>query len=75
MTVPRQHPHAGAVAAHHHAVAVVLDLVNPPAAVPRAPGGPVLAGQAPLHRLDAAGIAARGDEAEIAERGLGDSFS
>src|SRR5262249_12612240 len=39
MPVPGQEPDAGHVAAHHHAVAVVLDLVNPPAADRRALGG------------------------------------
>jgi hypothetical protein len=29
LAVARQQPDAGHVAAHHHAVAVVLDLVNP----------------------------------------------
>ena len=46
----------------------MLDLVNPPAAVPRAPGGPVLAREAPLHRLHTAGIAAADDDTEIGAR-------
>src|SRR5262249_47771186 len=38
------------------------------AALPRAPGGPVSAREAPLHRLHAAGIGAAGDDAEIGAR-------
>src|SRR5262249_21891837 len=68
MPVPREHPDAGAVTARHHAVAVVLDLVNPPAAVPRAPGGPVLAGEAPLHGLHAPSVATAHDDADIGAR-------